>query len=348
MSQPPVIALDAMGGDRSPEMAIEGTALAARRHPGTRFLLHGDRARLEPLVAAKTALAGAVEIVHSDQVIVGDEKPSQALRRGRGSSMGMAIESVREGRAQGAVSAGNTGALMALAMFQLKTLPEIDRPAIVSVMPTKIGSISCMLDLGANVQCDADNLVQFAIMGAAFARVVIGIARPRVGLLNVGSEDLKGHDEVRLAAQLLRERALPFEFLGFVEGDAILSGEVDVTVTDGFTGNIALKAMEGAVKMVTGLLRTNLSATWRARGGYLLARPAFDRVRDTVDPRRYNGAMFLGLNGIVVKSHGGTDEIGFANAIRVAIELAENRIGDRIIADMRGLKSEQPTAAGAR
>ncbi|MBM3558082.1 MAG: phosphate acyltransferase PlsX, partial [Alphaproteobacteria bacterium] len=244
------LALDAMGGDHAPGMVVEGVAVAAPRLNGARFLLFGDKARIEPLLAAQPALAGRCEIIHTEVVVAGDEKPSLALRKGRGSSMALAIEAVKEGRAAGAVSAGNTGALMAFGMMALRTLPGIRRPAICTILPTIAGDGVTMLDLGANVECDAETLVQFAVMGEAFARTLLGIARPTVGLLNVGSEEVKGHDTVRLAAQLLRETTLPIQFKGFVEGDGISSGDFDVVVTDGFTGNIALKTAEGTAKLI--------------------------------------------------------------------------------------------------
>ena len=248
------IALDGMGGDRAPDMVVAGAAQAQARHPQIRFLLFGDRARLEPLLNAEPRLKDRCEIRHTLEAIGAEDKPSQALRKGRNSSMRLAIDAVAEGHAAGVVSAGNTGALMAMAKFVLKTLPGIDRPAIASCLPTNRGEC-VMLDLGANIECDADNLVQFAVMGANFAHTVLGRLRPTVGLLNVGSEELKGHETIRAAAEMLRAvKGLAFEFYGFVEGDDIGKGTVDVVVTDGFTGNIALKTAEGTARLVTGFL----------------------------------------------------------------------------------------------
>jgi phosphate acyltransferase len=314
------IALDAMGGDRAPEMVVKGANIARQRFPNVRFLFFGDEGKIKPLLDRHSALGKIATIVHTDKMIAGDDKPSVALRAGRGSSMRLAINAVHSGNAAGIVSAGNTGALMAMAKFVLKTLPGIDRPAIASFFPTLRGE-SVMLDLGANLSCDADNLVQFAIMGNVFARTVLGILRPSVGLLNVGSEEAKGHEAVREAYAILREIALPGDFRGFVEGDDIARGTVDVIVTDGFTGNVALKTLEGTAKLYAEFLKRSFKSSLVARLGYLLARPALNALRVRTDPRRYNGAIFLGLNGVAVKSHGGTDALGFANAISVAVDM---------------------------
>jgi glycerol-3-phosphate acyltransferase PlsX len=237
------------------------------------------------------------------------------------------------------VSAGNTGALMALAKFVLKTLPGIERPAIASLMPTR-RSETVLLDLGANAECDADNLVQFAVMGEVFARAVLGVPKPTVGLLNIGTEEVKGHDTIREAAAALRATDLPIEFRGFVEGTDLTSGKVDVVVTDGFTGNVALKVLEGTVGLYSQFLREAFKSSIRAQLGYGLAKPALQLLRRRLDPRRYNGAMFLGLNGIVVKSHGGTDALGFANAIGVAVDLVQQGTNQRITAEMNRLEEE--------
>ena len=265
-----------------------------------------------------------------------------ALRRGRGTSMRLAIDAVAAGDAAGVVSAGNTGALMAMAKTVLKTLPGVHRPAIASIFPTRRGR-TVMLDLGANVECTADNLVQFAVLGEVFARGVLGIARPRVGLLNVGIETTKGSDVVRNAARLLQSGGLPIEFHGFVEGDDIPRGTVDVVVTDGFTGNIALKTAEGTARLFADLLREALSRSLLARLGYLLARPALLGLRDRLDPRRYNGGLFLGLNGIAVKSHGSADELGFATAIAFAVEMARYGFNDNVVADLARWHAQQKT-----
>ena len=243
--------------------------------------------------------------------------------------MWLAIEAVKEGEAAGVVSAGNTGALMAMAMLQLRTLPGIDRPAIASFFPTLKGE-SVMLDLGANVECDANNLVQFAVMGEVFSRCVLGLTQPTIGLLNVGTEEVKGHEELKFAAQILRQSNLPIRFHGFVEGNDIAGGTVDVIVTDGFSGNVALKTAEGTAKLISQFLREAFKSSLAARLGYVLARRGLMKLQRRVDPRRYNGAMFVGLNGICVKSHGGTDALGFANAIGVAHDMAAGNFNERI------------------
>ena len=327
------IALDAMGGDDAPGMVVEGAELARSRHPDARFLLFGDEDRIAPYLARFRRLGEVCEVRHTGHAVAADEKPSQALRRGRESSMRLAIDAVREGLAGGVVSAGNTGALMAVSKFVLKTQPSIDRPAMISFFPTRKGR-TAVLDLGANVECGADNLVQFAVMGAAFARIELGIDRPTVGLLNVGVEELKGNDTVRSAGEALRDGGFGFEFSGFVEGNDICEGAVDVVVTDGFTGNAVLKALEGGSSMFVGFMREAFQSGTAAKLGYLLAKPAFRRMRARIDPRAYNGAVFVGLNGISVKSHGGADDAGYANAIGVAIDLVRGRFTERIQADL--------------
>ncbi len=327
------IALDAMGGDRAPEVVIEGARLARERHPELRYLIYGDEARVRPLLAGEPRLAGCAELRHTPDRVEADAKPSQALRQGRNSSMRLAIDAVKEGEAEAAVSAGNTGALMAIAKFVLRTLPGIDRPAIGSLMPTR-RSETVILDLGANAECDAGNLVEFAVMGEVFARAVLGVTEPTVGLLNIGTEEVKGDDTVRAAAAMLRASTLPIGFYGFVEGNDIAAGTVDVVVTDGFTGNVTLKVIEGTANLYSHFLRQAFRSSAVAKLGYLLAKPSLDLLRTRLDPRRYNGAMFLGLNGVVVKSHGGTDAVGFANAIGVAADLVSRRTNDRIIAEL--------------
>lgn len=342
MTEKIVIALDAMGGDSAPDMVVGGAALASRRLPQVHYLLFGDSARLEPLVAKHPGLSGRVEIRHADQVIKDDDKPSAALRSARDSSMRKAIDAVKDGSAAAAVSAGNTGALMAISKIILKTLNGIDRPAIVTALPTAKGSC-CILDLGANVQCSAENLVQFAVMGEVFARTVMGVDKPTIGLINIGIEEIKGNEAVREAAAILRETTLPIEFVGFIEGNDVAAGKVDVAVTDGFTGNVALKFAEGTAKLISGFLRESFRTTWRARMGYLLARPALALLRERTDPRHYNGAILGGLNGIVVKSHGGADALGFANAIAVAVDMATHGFIEKMREDFESLRVENPT-----
>lgn len=322
------LAIDAMGGDAAPEVVLDGLELAAERHPQARFLLLGDEARVGGALARRKRAARACSLRHAPEVISGDLKPTAALRM-RGSSMRMAIDAVAAGEAAGVVSAGNTGALMALAKIVIKTMPEIDRPALAAIGPSVRGDV-VLLDLGANVQCDARNLVEFAIMGDAFARVALGLTAPSIGLLNVGSEELKGDDRVRAAAEILRDSHVCAQFRGFIEGHDITAGTVDVVVTDGFTGNVALKTGEGALKLMRDLLRQVFTSSVPARLGYLLARPALDRLREWMDPRRYNGAILLGLNGVVVKSHGGTDALGFAHAVDVAMDMVTHGYNDRI------------------
>jgi glycerol-3-phosphate acyltransferase PlsX len=335
------IALDAMGGDRAPDMVLKGADIALERHPDVRFLIFGAEPQIRPLLAKLPRLAQAATLHHTDEVVLDDAKPSQALRSGRQSSMRMAIDAVADGRADGVVSAGNTGALMAIAKFVLKTLPGIDRPAIATFYPTRRGE-SVMLDLGANVECDAENLVQFALMGDVFARTVLGFLQPTVGLLNVGSEDLKGNDAVRAAASRLRDGTIPIRFHGFVEGDDIPAGTVDVVVTDGFTGNVALKTVEGTAKLFSESLRAAFQHSTLARIGYLLARGALKKLAARIDPRRYNGAMFLGLGGIAVKSHGSTDAFGFANAVGVAIDMKVNGFLEKIRIDLARVSQVVP------
>ena len=341
MSDRVTIALDAMGGDRAPAMVIQGADLALERHPDARFLIFGAEDQVAPLLAKLPRLADAATLHHTEEVVLDDAKPSQALRTARRSSMWLAIDAVADGRADGVVSAGNTGALMGIAKFVLKTLPGIDRPAIATFFPTRRGE-SVMLDLGANIECDAENLVQFALMGDVFARTVLGLLQPTVGLLNVGSEDLKGNDAVRAASARLRSGILPVRFEGFVEGDDIPAGTVDVVVTDGFTGNVALKTAEGTAKLFGESLRAAFNHSLMARIGYLFARGALKKLAARIDPRRYNGAMFLGLAGIAVKSHGSTDAFGFANAIGVAIDMKLNGFLEKIGSDLTRLNQAAP------
>ena len=322
-----------MGGDAAPGSVVGGVAAVQRRLRGVHFLLYGDEGRIAPLLAAYPNLREVAEIRHTPEAVANEDKPSQALRRGKQSSMRLAIDAVAGGEAAAAVSAGNTGALMAMAKVVLKTQPGIDRPAMITYFPTIRGE-SAMLDLGANLQCDSRNLVEYAILGAGFARSVLGIERPSVGLLNVGIEEAKGNETVRAAGQILRDSDFGFEFHGFVEGNDIGAGTVDVFVTDGFTGNAVLKTTEGTALLISTYLRASFRRSWVSRLGYLLARPALDALRDKLDVRQYNGAMFLGLNGIVVKSHGGTDAEGFGSAISVAVDMVRGDFNDRIHVDL--------------
>jgi glycerol-3-phosphate acyltransferase PlsX len=322
MPQKVRIALDAMGGDVGASVVIPGAAISLSRHPETEFLLFGDSALIEGQLAKHSALRAASRVFHADVAISMNDKPSQALRRGRRtSSMWLAIEAVKKGDADVAISAGNTGALAAMARFCLRMLPGIDRPALAAIWPTARGQ-SVVLDLGATIGGDAQHLVALAVMGSAMASVLFNRERPTVGLLNIGVEEIKGREEIREAAELLRAMNLPqLEYIGFVEGDGIGKGAADVIVAEGFSGNIALKAAEGTARQITEFLRSAMSSTWRARIGYLFARNAFKALRDKLDPSKSNGSVVLGLNGIVVKSHGGTDAEGFAYAVDVGYEM---------------------------
>jgi phosphate acyltransferase len=334
MTQKFILALDAMGGDKGPEVVIPGAALALERHPDIEFLLFGDEARIKPLLAAKPALQAKSQIRHAEITVQMDEKPSQALRRGRHKSgMWLAIESVRAGEAAAVVSAGNTGALMAMSRFILRTLPGIERPAIAAIWPTTVGE-SVVLDVGATVGADAHQLVEFAIMGEAMASCLFGKAHPTVGLLNIGTEEVKGNDSVKEAGRMLREMKLPLQYAGFVEGDDIGRGKVDVVVTEGFTGNVAIKTAEGTAKQITSFMRDALRASFISRVGAFFAGGAFAALRERLDPRKHNGGVFLGLNGVVVKSHGGTDALGYATAIDVAIDMVKNGLTQRIASDV--------------
>ncbi|MBR0656658.1 phosphate acyltransferase PlsX [Plastoroseomonas arctica] len=337
------LAIDAMGGDSAPEVVLDGLELAAERHPNARFLLVGDESRVGAGLARRRRAARICSVRHAPEAIPGDMKPTVALRI-RGSSLRIAIDAVASGEASGIVSAGNTGALMALSKIVLKTLPEVDRPALAAIGPSARGDV-VMLDLGANVQCDARNLVEFAVMGDAFARAVLGLTAPSIGLLNVGSEELKGDDRVRAAAETLRDSHLGPNFRGFIEGHDITAGTVDVVVTDGFTGNVALKTGEGALKLMRDLLRQVFTSSVPARLGYLLARPALDRLREWMDPRRYNGAILIGLRGVVVKSHGGTDAVGFAHAVDVAMDMVTHGFNAKIRDGMARIAAAAPSTA---
>jgi len=341
------VSVDAMGGDAGPGIVVAALARSILRHPGVDFLLHGDESALKPLLVKRSKLVGRVAIRHTSEHVRMEEKPSVALRRGRNTSMWRAIESVKNNEAAVVVSAGNTGALMAMSMFQLRTLDDISRPAIAALWPTKRGQ-SVVLDVGANVVVTAEQLVDFAVMGEAFARAILGLERPTVGILNVGSEDVKGNDAVKGAAHILRNNSsLPIEFAGFVEGDDIAEGSVDVVVTDGFTGNVALKTAEGTAKLVTHFLRSALTRSALSRFGGFLAAGALNTLRRKLDPRASNGGIFLGLDGVVVKSHGGTDELGFASALDMAIAMARAGVVAKIIDDRRGVHAVEPEAAAS-
>ncbi len=336
MASPLVISIDAMGGDHGPSVILPGVqkavqALGAKK---VRFLLHGDEAAMRAVLATHPELAGCCELRPADSVIAMDAKPAHAMRRGKGSSMWNAVESVRTGEAKAAVSAGNTGALMAISRLLLRTVGNLDRPALVANWPTMRGATS-VLDVGANIVCDAERLVQFAILGAAYHRAIHRVAQPSVGLLNVGVETEKGHDDVRSADKVLRSVGLDIDYRGFVEGDDIAKGTVDVVVTDGFTGNVALKTGEGLARFFRAELRKTFTENLLARLGAVVAQGALRRMSARLDPGGINGGPFLGLNGIVVKSHGGTDAVGFATAIRMAVDLAGSDFVAEIARNLR-------------
>jgi glycerol-3-phosphate acyltransferase PlsX len=313
-----------MGGDEGPAVAIPGASLSLVRHPDSAYLIFGDEARIKPILEQHPALSAVSKVVHCEVAIAMDAKPSQALRQGRGkSSMWMALEAVKRGEADAVVSAGNTGALMAMAKFCLQTLPNIDRPAIAAIWPT-ISSECIVLDVGANVGADARQLVDCAGMGAALARALFHVDKPSVGLLNIGVEEIKGLEEVRLAGEALKKSDLPIVYHGFVEGDDLGKGTVDVVVTEGFSGNIALKTAEGTAKQIAAYLRAAMSRSVLAQVGAFLAQGAFRALKDKMDPRHANGGIFLGLQGIVIKSHGGADAIGFASAVDLGYDMAKS------------------------
>jgi glycerol-3-phosphate acyltransferase PlsX len=325
---------------------LAGVAEARRRFDGTHFFLVGDETKIAEGLKLHPNLTANSEIVHAPEVIKGDEKPSAALRRAKITSMGVAIDLVKQGRAAAAVSSGNTGALMAMAKVSLRTMKGIDRPALAGLMPSLGPNDTVVLDLGANTECDARNLMQFAVMGAAYARTQLDLASPRVALLNIGTEDQKGTGEIRDAAQALRDAThLPLTFVGFIEGDKLSRGDVDVIVCDGFSGNIALKTAEGTARFVADLLRRAFSSSMRSKIGFLISRPATELLRHHLDPNNHNGAVFLGLNGLVVKSHGGANETGVANAIAVAAKSVRDDLARKIAEDLKHFEAREPEGA---
>jgi len=345
-----VISVDAMGGDRGPAAVVAGMADALSRQPDLAFLLHGRPADLEPLLAKRPELAAVTTLCPATEVVTMEDKPSQVMRHGQATSMWSAIDAVKEGHAGAAVSCGNTGALMAVSMLRLRKLPGVNRPAIACLWPNRgPQGFAVMLDVGADVKAEAPDLLAYALMGASYARNGLGLKRPRVGLLNVGSEDHKGRAEVREAQDLLMAATESggFDYVGFVEGSDLPSGRVDVVVTDGFTGNIALKTGEGTAKQIGEYLRAAMARTWRSRLGYLLARNAFSTLREKMDPRKSNGAVFLGLNGVVIKSHGGTDPLGFASAVDVAYDMARYDLQSKIRSMLDAYHASRPEAPAA-
>lgn len=348
MTDQPLIAIDAMGGDEGVSVMVAGAALAYSRDPNFHFLLVGDEGQIQIALDKHADLRANCEILHTTEFVSGSDRPSQAIRKSRGSSMGLAINAVKSGHAIAAVSAGNTGALMAMSKLALRTMQGIDRPALAALLPTMIDSDVVMLDLGANTECDARNLVQFAVMGSAYSRIIYGFDKPSVKLLNIGTEDLKGKSSVRDAADYLNEAtSLAMDFRGFTEADKINSGDVDVIVCDGYSGNIALKGVEGAARFVTDLLKRAFTSSIRSKFGFLVSRPATELLRHHLDPNNHNGAVFLGLNGVVVKSHGSANDIGVANAIKVASRLAEDNINSRIATDIASIEGLSSSVNGS-
>jgi glycerol-3-phosphate acyltransferase PlsX len=340
-----VLSVDGMGGDSAPDIVIEGLEIAARRSAEISFLVHGDQARLSALMERHPRARAVSKIVPAERAIGMDMKASQAMRQGKGSSLWNAVAAVENGEAQAVVSAGNTGAYMAISMFRLRTMEGVHRPALAARWPTASGGYVVILDVGANVEADAEQLVEFAIMGEAFQRAVSGDERPTVALLNVGAEDQKGHEEIRAAARLIRDSGVDMDFQGFVEGDDISKGTVDVVVTDGFTGNIALKTGEGTARLVAQLLREALTSGPLAQLGALIAYPALRKLRKRMDPGTFNGALFLGLNGLVVKSHGSANGRGFAAAVGVAEKMARSHYREEIARNIARLSAASTSAA---
>lgn len=339
-----VLAIDAMGGDAGPKAVVDGVAYAARKGLKARFIFFGDKAQLEPLVSDARGI-GSAEIRHADNVVAMTDKPMHVLRRGRDTSMWSAIGALAAGEAGAVVSGGNTGALMAVSRKQLGMIEGIDRPAVTALWPTMRGR-TVVLDVGANVEADENQLVQFAIMGEAFFRALMKVEKPTVGLLNVGAEDLKGHELIRTAARVLREADPDMDFKGFVEGNDISKGTVDVVVTDGFTGNIALKSAEGAARLLGQWMKETLTGTINAKIGALMMAPGLRKLKDRIDPSSNNGGVFLGVNGIVVKSHGGSDARGVASAVNVAASLAKRPFQDQVAATVKTVMDRRERLGG--
>lgn len=343
-----VISVDAMGGDRGPAAVVAGLVDSLTQHPRMDAILHGDESALRPLLARHPDVASRITLRHAERVVKMEDKPAQVMRHGQGTSMFSTIDAVKDGEAAAAVSCGNTGALMAVSMLRLRKLPGLNRPAIASLFPTPTpGKMNVMLDMGADVKADPADLLQYAFMGASYARNGLAISRPRVGLLNVGTEEHKGRAELHEAHALMGRSAEAgsFDYVGFVEGTDILSDRVDVIVTDGFTGNVALKAIEGTARLVGDLLKQTLTSTLLAKLGALLARGALKRLQMRIDPRRVNGGVFLGLNGTVVKSHGSADATGVAAAIGLAYQLAQGGFLERLAARVASAEAAGQDAA---
>ena len=336
------VSVDAMGGDAGPGPVIAGIALSIAKNPDLRFIVHGDASQLEKLIGKRRAVAERCEIRHADGIVTMTEKPSHAMRHGKDTSMWAAIDAVRTGEAQVCVSCGNTGALMAISVVRLRKLPGVNRPAIACLWPSRNpGGFNVMLDAGADIRADAEDLLQYALMGSSYARVGLGLDRPRIGLLNVGTEEHKGRAELKLAHDLIAEAAsnAQFDFVGYVEGGDLPSDKLDVIVTDGFTGNVALKTGEGTAKLIRELLQEAFNYSPLSRFAALLALTSLQRLRKRIDPRRVNGGVFLGLNGSVIKSHGSADATGVSAAIKLAFRLGQADLPDRLAARVASLSA---------
>ena len=335
-----VLSIDAMGGDHGPDAVVAGLARAVKTNPAIRFIVHGDKPVLDALIAKRRGLSDHCSVRHAEDVVAMTDKPSQVMRTGQSTSMWSAVEAVRSGDATVCVSCGNTGALMAVSMVRLRKLPGINRPAIAILWPSRNPSgFNVMLDVGADIRADADDLVQYALMGGSYARNGLGLDRPRIGLLNVGTEEHKGRTELKDAHDRIERVATRagFDYVGFVEGSDIPGDRVDVIVTDGFTGNVALKTGEGTARFVRDILSEAFRATALSKVAAVLAMSSLKRLSTRIDPRRVNGGVFLGLNGTVVKSHGAADETGVAAAIGLAWELSKSNFSDRIKARVAAL-----------
>ncbi|MFI3241314.1 MAG: phosphate acyltransferase PlsX [Alphaproteobacteria bacterium] len=341
MTRDVIISIDAMGGDNSPRVVIEGLVLAVKKCPNAKFMLFGDESKIFHLIDSNPILKDKVEVIHSLETVSNEDKPSHVIRN-KNTSMFMAIEAVKKGEASVVVSAGNTGALMAISKMLLKTLPKISRPAICTIMPHQFGKY-VMLDLGANTECNALNLSQFALMGEIFAKTTLGIEKPKVALLNIGAEEMKGKPEIKQASQIIKNSNLSMNFIGYIEPHEIPTGKADVIVADGFTGNIALKSIEGTAKLVMKLLKQFIGGSILAKIGLPFLMPALLKMKNTMDPRLYNGAMFVGLNGLSVKSHGGTDALGFSIAVENAYKLARQNFVPKLSAEIEKIDLEDLT-----
>ena len=338
-----IIALDCMGGDYAPQSVIEGIDyLDSNIKKDLFFLLYGDQIKINKYLSKYPEVKKISKLIHTDTYITGDDKPSLAIRK-KDSSIRLMVDAVKNGEAHAGISAGNTGALMAISKIVLKTIPGIDRPALIQLIPNLLGRSTALLDMGANVDCDSTNLYQFAIMGSAFYKSVYSFKNPKIAILNIGSEETKGNDSIKHAASMLRESYLKNNFLGYIEGDDITKGLVDVIVTDGFTGNVALKSIEGASKLFANLMKEGFTNSILSKIGYLLASGGIKKAKKKIDHKRHNGAMLLGLNGIVVKSHGNADKISFASAIKNTVNLVKNKINDEIISGIQSYDLDKYT-----